>query len=362
MKILIVFNHPAPYKVNFFDELSKKIDLEVVFERRKCSNRDYRFYLKNDFKFKAHFLNNGAFGEENSNTGELVRFLKQNYTSYDFIIMNGYSTITEMRAINFLNKKKVKWLLFVNGGIIHDDGFIKRFIKRRIVSSAYRYFSPSEETDKYLIHYGARKNDILRYPNSTIFEKEVLDAPLTREQKDEIRKEFNLPSGMLFVSPTQFIKRKNNIQLISIFKDRKEHLLLIGSGEEKHLYEQYIIKNNVNNVHIVDFVNKKILFKIMRSCDCFITLSKEDIYGHTTNESLSQGLPVISSNMVVSSLNLVKDGKNGYIVPCDDEVKITHAMDSIKEDMGTYAISVAKENTIEKMTEIIYHELEELKK
>jgi len=362
MKILIVFNHPAPYKVNFFDELSKKIDLEVVFERRKCSNRDYRFYQKNDFLFKASFLNNGAFGEENSNTGELVRFLKRNYTSYDFIIMNGYSTITEMRAIQFLNRKKVKWLLFVNGGVIHDDGFIKKMFKRHIVSSAYRYFSPSEETDKYLVHYGARQNDILRYPNSTIFEKEVLDAPLTKEEKDVIRKEFNLPSGVLFVSPTQFIKRKNNIELISIFKNRQEHLLLIGSGEEKRSYENFIERNNITNVSIVDFINKKILFKIMRACDCFITLSKEDIYGHTTNESLSQGLPVISSNMVVSSLNLVKDGENGYIVPCDDEEKINQAMDDIKEGMGVFAIKVAKENTIEKMTDIIYRELEELKK
>ena len=31
MKILIVFNHPAPYKVRGFNELAKYVDLDVIF-------------------------------------------------------------------------------------------------------------------------------------------------------------------------------------------------------------------------------------------------------------------------------------------------------------------------------------------
>ena len=43
MKVLIVFNQPAPYKVNLFTLLAKEIDLTVIFERSACPNRDKLF-------------------------------------------------------------------------------------------------------------------------------------------------------------------------------------------------------------------------------------------------------------------------------------------------------------------------------
>ena len=85
----------------------------------------------------------------------------------------------------------------------------------------------------------------------------------------------------------------------------------------------------------------------MRCCDCFVTLSKEDIFGHTCNEALACGIPVISSKHVVASLHLIKDGYNGYLVDLDDHKSIQKAFNSIKQDMNLNAINTAKENTIE---------------
>ena len=56
MRVLIIFNHPAPYKVNAFNELAKYVDLTVLFERTKAKDRPDSFYAANVYQFKHEFL------------------------------------------------------------------------------------------------------------------------------------------------------------------------------------------------------------------------------------------------------------------------------------------------------------------
>ena len=107
----------------------------------------------------------------------------------------------------------------------------------------------------------------------------------------------------------------------------------------------------MQNVTILDFLTKKPLFEILKSCDVFVTLSKQDIYGHTTTEALANGLPVISSDRVVSSLKLIKNDFNGRLVNLDNDDEIEDAINHITYELSANAISVALENTIEKMAE-----------
>lgn len=348
MKVLIVFNHPAPYKVKLFNEISKIVDLDVIFEREKASDRPIDFYAENNIQFNAMILKGCYLGKENTFTGKVRKYIKENHSKYDLIIMNGYSTIAEMKAINFMRKHKIKFGLYINGGIIKKDNFIKAKLKRKFISSASYYFSPCDEASNYLVHYGANKDSIYTYPYSTFFAKDVLDKPLTNEQKDKLKKENNLPLNKTFLSASQFIERKNIFQLLRVFKGRNETLLLIGDGVQKEDYIKYIKENNMQNVIMRDFMKHSDLINLMTACDYFITLSKEDIYGHTTNEAMARGLPVISSNKVISSLHLIKNGYNGYLVDLNDE-DIISAINGINDSMADNALSVARKNTIEEM-------------
>ena len=188
---------------------------------------------------------------------------------------------------------------------------------------------------------------IFDYPYGNIFEKEIISKPTTPETKEKLRKKYKLPDGPLFVSAAQFIKRKNNMQLLSLFKDRKETLVLVGEGEEKDKYVVYIKKNNINNIILVDYLKKKDLFEVMKSADYFITLSKEDIFGHTTLEAMANGLPVISSDRVVASKNLIVNGENGFLVDINNEEQIKEALDKADTLNANKAIKTAKKNTIE---------------
>lgn len=362
MKVLIVFNHPAPYKIRLFNELAKYFDLEVIFERDKASDRPAAFYNATEYNFKYTILNKNVFGKENSNTKELIKIIKNRHQEFDAIIMNGYSMVTEMRTIHYMKKHHIPFTLYINGGLIKEEGSFKRKLKTYFISTANQYISPCKEADDYLIHYGADQNKILRYTNSTIYEKDILSTPLTKEEKSTIRQKYNLPDGDLFISASQFIKRKNNIQLIDCFKDLNAHLLLVGDGNQKEQYEKAIKDNHQNNVIIFPFKERSALFELMKCCDGFITLSQEDIYGHTTNEAFAMGLPVLSSNKVVGSNHLIKDGENGFLVDLSQNNEIIEKIKLLKSLSSSKAIETAKNNTIEIMVKSMVENIKKLQK
>ena len=55
------------------------------------------------------------------------------------------------------------------------------------------------------------------------------------------------------------------------------------------------------------------------SADLFVLPTREDIWGLVINEALSQGLPVITTNKCIAGLELIEDGKNGYIIDVENE-------------------------------------------
>ena len=361
MKTLFVFNHPAPYKVHVFNELNKLTDIQVIFEREKAKDRPDSFYYANKYDFPVVFFNSCYFSSENTWTGKVKQYIKKHHQEYDVIVMNGYSTIAEMRAIKYLIKHKIKYVLQINGGVIKKENSLKKKIKTYYISHAYKYFSPCLEADKYLTYYGARQEDIFHYPYGNLFNKDVLDKPIEQKEKEELRKKWNLPSGKIFVNASQFIERKNNIQLIELFKNREENLLLIGSGKEKEKYQKIISDNNIKNIQIIDYLKREDLFEVLKASDYFITLSFQDIFGHTTIEAMANGLPVISSDRVISSLDLTENGKNGYIVDIADNDKIISAIENIDKCSREESLKTAKEHTIEKTASSLAGLLKEIK-
>ena len=345
MRVLIIFNHPAPYKVNTFNELAKFVDLTVLFERTKAKDRPDSFYASNEYKFNYLFLKDGYFGKEGS-------------LSNDVILMNGYSHLAELKAIKYMSKHHIKFGLLINGGVVKKESCFKRKYKTHYISKASFYLSPSKASNEYLKYYGAI-NPIYNYPYCNIFSSEIVIPSL--EERTRIRNKFHLPLDKnIFINASQFIDRKNNIELMSLFKNKEDHLVLVGDGPLKDKYQKFILDNNLNNVHLISFLNKKDLFELYRSCDVHVSLSKQDIFGHTILEALSCSLPVVASKNIVSALEYISNDKNGYIVDINNIEEIKTSMSkALKLDKDKIRESISN-NTFEKSAEAIYKILKEI--
>ena len=364
MKVLFVFNHPAPYKVKYFNELAKLVNLTVIFERRGAKDRNKNFYSQNEYNFNHIFLTKKGFGKENHNSNEIIKHLENN--RYDFVIMNGYSTITEMRTIAYMNKKRIKYVLFINGGIAKEkESKLRRWLKTTFISGAEYYFSPNEKSNEYLTFYGADPKRIFNYPYSSINQSDLALEPYNKE---DLRIELGLPADKrIVVSCGQFIKRKNYMTLLNAWKqmDNEYVLLLIGGGKLENKYRRFIRKNKMKNVIILNFQKQDKLFQYFKASDVFIFPSSEDINGHVINEAMSQGLPVISNSNVTSSLNLIQNAVNGYIYDPNNYQMMKDYIYNIFDKYDyfkTNAINTSKYQTIEQMAKKTYEDLLSIEK
>ena len=359
-KVLIVFNHPAPYKVRLFNELSKYFDLHVIFERKAASDRNKGFYFEEKFNFTTHKIHGIKIGREGLISSGVKKHLE--YNEYDLIIMNGYSHHAEMKAINWMKKWHAPYVLYINGGTIKKESALKAKIKHHFIARANAYFSPDEESNKYLVHYGANPKVIYNYPYSTIYEKEIC---YNKPNKEALRKELGINFDKVFVSSGQLIARKNYISLVKEWKKYPENygLFLIGDGKQRKEIENLIKTENIKNVVLTGFLPREKMFEYFQAADCFLFPSKEDIYGHVINEAFSQGLPVISTNKVNSAVKLVKNKENGFLLNSLEGEEFKTAVDEIlKGDYFNECIKTAKANTIEVMVERHIEMIEEVMK
>lgn len=313
MKILIVFNHPAPYKVALFNGLAAHHDIHVIFERLKTKDRHHHFYNELTYNFTIHKIKGLNLGNENHLSGGVVSHLKKH--KYDLIIMNGYSTFTEMRALRYLKRKKIPYAFYINGGIVKQESDLAKKIKTNFISGAKYYFSPALKANEYLKHYGAPEDKIFNYPYSTIYEKDVLRTKVSDEEKIAYWRAKGIVGENFTISVTSFVKRKNNMALLEEWNNvRKNHpLILVGHGPEERMYQKYIEKNKLDHVHILPFVPKDTVLEYLRHSHNAIYLSNYDIYGHVINEALASGLNVLASPKMVATHAMIKDNVNGYV-------------------------------------------------
>ena len=358
MRVLIIFNHPAPYKVNAFNELAKYVDLTVLFERTKAKDRPDSFYAANVYQFKHEFLKDRYIGREGSLSNNVKKYIKNHHQEFDVILMNGYSHAAELKAIKYMAKHHIKFGLLINGGVIKKESYFKRLYKTSYISKASYYLSPSKASNVYLRYYGA-KGEIYNYPYCNISSNEIVKP--TVKEKEEIRRKYHLPLDKnIFINASQFIERKNNIELMSLFKNRKDHLVLVGDGPLKEKYQNYIKENKLTNVSIIPFLNKEDLFALYRSSDVHVSLSKQDIFGHTILEALICSLPVVASKNIVSALEYIKNNENGYIVDIENLKEIQDCLDkslSLSKDKARESV---KNNTFENSAKAIYNILKGL--
>lgn len=353
MKVLWLFSHPAPYKIDFFNCLGKEVDLHVIFERNSEGDRPPEFYYEKAETFKMEILPSWKIGNSNSYYPKIIKKIKD--IPFDLIVINGYATFTEMKVLRYLNRHKIPYIIAINGGIPKkQEPALKKLIKTHYLSKARMYLCPDVHSKDYLIYYGANQENIRRYPYSTVFEKDILLGALSEEDKADLRQKAGLSKDKLFVSATSLSERKNVMSLIKLFeKARSDYrLIILGSGELEKECRGYIKEHHLNNIQIYPFSSHKDVLNYFKMASYSILWTKEDIYGHVINESLSQGTPVISSSNSNAAKHLIRTGETGFLLSLKDEDGFLVALNTpYTEYMGNMALAKAKENTIEKMVE-----------
>ena len=85
-------------------------------------------------------------------------------------------------------------------------------------------------------------------------------------------------------------------------------------------------------MHFIDFVQKDALPQYYAIADVFVLPSTEEVWGLVINEAMACGLPVISTDKVGASIDLIKQGVNGYVIPASDVDRLFESLEMILSD------------------------------
>ena len=142
-------------------------------------------------------------------------------------------------------------------------------------------------------------------------------------EKQELRRKKNIPYENVILSVGQIIDRKGMDLLIkSTYNIPNVGIYIVGGKPSDNLLK-IIQKNNIINVHFVDFMNYNELSEFYQLADLFVLLTRYDVWGLVINEALANGLPAISTSYCGAALELLNN-KNGLIIDNIDNCQYIH--------------------------------------
>lgn len=356
MRVLFLTNIPSPYRVDFFNELGKYCSLTVLYERNYAENRDGKWLHEKTNNFNSVFLKGKKIGPDSAVCFNVLKYLDR--TKYDIVIVGGYSTPTGMIAISYMRFWRIPFILNADGGFINkNENIIKKYIKKSFITSATYWFSSGNKTTEYLKYYGAKQKCILKYPLTSVLEKDILKKPINAYEKMLLRQSLNITEEKIILAVGQFVYRKGfDVLIKSCGKIPKDYGVYIVGGAPTQEYLK--LKNNLllgDNVHFVGFQSKDELKEYYLASDIFVLPTREDVWGLVINEAMAYGLPVITTDKCIAGLELVQDCKNGFIVPTEDHVELVEKINVILSNTDVYrrmsqkSLEIIREYTIEKM-------------
>ncbi len=319
IKVLYVCNFESPYRIDFWNELTKYCDVTVLFTETKDQQveRNERWFKDKKYLFHAFMLKQTKLPAGKHICLDVISYVKD--PAYDLIIFHPYSPVSCMYGIWYCIRHKIPYLINSDGGFAKDGKGLSERVKKYLISHAYAYTSTAKLTDDYLAFYGGNRERMFRYTLTTVREKDIERAPASDIEKETYRKKHSISETKVMITVGNMIPRKGFDLLLkaALNIDKSVGIYIIG-GRPIDTYKLFCKENNLYNVHFLDFMDKDILKEYFRASDLFVLPTREDIWGLVVVEAMSCGLPVITTDKCIAGMELIEQGKNGYIYPVND--------------------------------------------
>lgn len=347
-KIMVLSIYSAPYRMQLFQKIGDEFELDIFFEHSEGDDRNSEW-----------FLNRGV---QLLDTNEGMQAYKQacrNLKQYDLVVCYDYSTTAAIKLIMLCKILRVPYVINSDGVMLTSHGNrIKDWIKTFVIRGASAYLASGKYAKEYFMKYGAKEELIHIHTFSALQEEDILNEIPLEQEKLTLRKELGLPlNKKVVIAVGRFIPLKRYDVLIMSWKAMNDDavLLLVGGGPEYDTYKNIIEKERLKNVLLEPFHPKEELLKYYKAVDVFVHPTSYDVWGLVVNEAMACGLPVVVSDTCVAGLELVEQGRNGYIIPHDarneifEKIKLILKDNNKRKEMACEALKTIQNYTIENM-------------
>lgn len=372
MKVLWLTFIPSPYRLRFFEELGKKCELTVLFERENSKNRKSHWNNFDFIGYKGIILKGITIGGFDKFCPNVQAFLN---SSYDVIVISNPTSPTGIFAAAILQGKRIPYIVESDGAFPTNKKGIKLAIKRFVMSHANLCLSTAKLHDEYYIECGVKREKIRRYPFTSIGDEDIENAKkITEKDKAYYKNRIGITEKSMILSVGRFSYDKGYgkgfdilIQIADQIRHQDVGIYIVGD-EPTEEFKKIKEVNKLDKIHYIGFKDKIELAEYYAAADIFILLTRGDVWGLVINEAMMFGLPIISSDKCIAGLEMINDAENGFIVSLNNNAEIIEKINELLFNQDIYDriaknnIRKAAEYTFERMVEIHINLLGEMVK
>lgn len=335
MKVCILTNILAPYRIGLFEALAKRVDELTVL--LMASGHDNRLWEipQHGFATKVlrglHIKAPGFEEPFHLNTG-VSRVLDE--IDPDVVISGGY-TLANVAAYLFCRRRRrihISWgeLTLLDGA---QHSIVRRMLRRYLISGSDAVIASSSVSRAAFEHYGARPDRALLsvMPVDVHAFRAMADAFRGTQEYVELRRRYD--DGCL-LSIGRLIDIKGYPELFGIYRELLRHrpqlkLLIAGEGAQRESYEALVEREGWTGVDFLGYLQPRELIKYLCVADAFVFHTRYDPFGAVLSEALATGTPAVTSIHAAATHDLVADGISGYAIDPADTVQSVAAIDRV---------------------------------
>ena len=142
-------------------------------------------------------------------------------------------------------------------------------------------------------------------------------------------------TSILFVGRLHLVKRVNLLVQAFYFlhkKDPRVNLYLLGDGEEWQRIQELINSLGLaDSVHLLGFVDREIVLKMMKQSDVLVLCSKVEGNPRVLIEAMMSKIPIVATN-VPGIRDIVQHKKTGYLVDHPKPEELARAIEYVLQN------------------------------
>ena len=310
-------------------------------------------------QFDHHFLNGDSviYPDKNLDAPKLNGALKQ--FQPDLLIIYGYFQKLQRRAYLWAKSNKVKLAYISDSELRHHRNWLKEKLKyffiRKFFSGINYFLSVGDANEEFYLHYGVGQDRIIRmhFPIDVMqFEARFLEKDKLRKQ---LRKQYEIGENEVVLSVVgKLVPWKNQDHIVDALKLLEDeglfmHLIILGSGKLKEVWEKKSMTLRKSKVHFAGFVGVEELPAYYATTDIYVHPASVEPHSIAISEAIYMGCPVIISNRCGSFgvSDDVQDCKNGYIFEFGniqqlaEKIRVLIKNENTRKEFGEYSHKIA---------------------
>ena len=322
MKLALLTEIPAPYRIPLFNALADRLDFRALFLARADPRRPYYEPHEDEWRFDRRFLA-GRQLRRGSRWIVLSRGVPQELRAFrpDAVGVGGWNQPAFWQASAYCRRHGVPLLVWVESTArdARSESRPLERAKRALIRRASGFFVPGRASAEYVRSFGVPEERVALAPNA-------VDAGIFgRANVDRSGR-----ASCTFLYAGRLDPEKGLDVLLRAFARAPGDLVLAGSGSE----EARLRALADGRVRFLGPLDRDQLPAVYAEADVFVLPSRSEPWGMVLNEAAAAGLPLVATEGAGAAHDLVEDGVNGFRVAVDDEEALATALRRLAKDEG----------------------------